>query len=444
MNNSYKNIVRSSITILFIPIVTCLYQGYKKSTNSSIFEQAAESLGFKAYKKGSKTVSAQEHQEAFLKILQMPGYFTPTKLWQGIKALDLKEPEVVFKKLYSAVKKSKADQIFDQFNAKVLRKNFGKDSGLDDQDMRDLLLYLSQNAFNRKIGQERNELKSLKWMQEHEEEFNEAAEVLKLIDRHEPNYPVYDIAWIAGASRVGLLARIIDYIFTTSKYYLTIKENPIVLARARELWANLDGITPTVLEKLEHASGQITDMDLLDASVPVGENNERIEEGKRYMSNLAQNNGIKLNKLSPLIEYQNKNECPEGRMPGRIYLNYADEEQNRLTETIMSYDLLEKYLPNSLVIDSNLGLEQRPNTASTARDAFIHLIQKIQKGEYADQEEFLILFVSNNPYIERQTIVSQREINKLLKATNLSDKGYSIKLDGVGFKCKQDVATVHS
>ncbi|AVP87589.1 hypothetical protein phytr_6480 [Candidatus Phycorickettsia trachydisci] len=444
MNNSHNNIIKSSIAFFLLPVATYFYQGYKKSNSPSTFEQAADNLGFKGYKKGSKIVSAKEHQEALLNILQMSGYFTPTKLWQGINALNLKDPEIVFNKLYSAIKKSKADQNFDQFNPKILRKNFGKGSGLDEQDMKDLLLYLSQNAFNRKIGQERNELTSLNWMQEHEEEFNKAAEVLKLIDRHEPSYQEYDTAWIAGASRVGLLARIIDYKFITSKYSLTFKENPIVLAGARELWANLDGISPTVLAKLEHASSQITDMDLLDASVPVGENNDRIEEGKSYIPYLAKKNKIKLDEQSPLIEYKTEEECPKGRMPGRIYPNYADGEQNRLTETTMSYDLIEKYLPNSVVIDSHLGPEQRPNTATTARDAGMNLVQKIQEGEYAYQKELIILFVSNNPYIERQTIVSQREVNKILKALDLDSQGYSIKLDGVGFKSKQDVVTVHS
>lgn len=86
------------MALLLIPNVTYLYQGYKKSSSPSTFELATENLGFKGYKKGPNIVSTKEHQEALLKILQMSGYFTPTKLWQGIKALNLEEPKVVFEK----------------------------------------------------------------------------------------------------------------------------------------------------------------------------------------------------------------------------------------------------------------------------------------------------------------------------------------------------------
>ena len=40
-------------------------------------------------------------------------------------------------------------------------------------------------------------------------------------------------------------------------------------------------------------------------------------------------------------------------------------------------------------------------------------------NEYGDKKEFVILFATNNPYIERQTIATQREINKILKEINI-------------------------
>jgi hypothetical protein len=62
-------------------------------------------------------------------------------------------------------------------------------------------------------------------------------------------------------------------------------------------------------------------------------------------------------------------------------------------------------------------------------------------GVYGNKKEFVILFETNNPYIERQTIAAQRELDKVLKASKLDSR---IKVEGIGFKCKQDVATVHS
>lgn len=49
--------------------------------------------------------------------------------------------------------------------------------------------------------------------------------------------------------------------------------------------------------------------------------------------------------------------------------------------------------------------------------------------------------MTNNPYIERQTIATQREVDKVLKDYNLDIK---ILINGVGFRCKQDVSVVHS
>lgn len=166
------------------------------------------------------------------------------------------------------------------------------------------------------------------------------------------------------------------------------------------------------------------------------------------MQGLAVRYNIGLNESSPFIQYKTKEECPPGYFPGRVYPNYAEEENRKLTETLMSRDLLATYLLNDgksiTIVDTLTEQDQRPNTASTARDAAKKLVERIMHGEYGDKTEFVILFETNNPYIERQTIATQREINKILKEYNLSNKGYIVKAEGIGFKCKQDVATIHS
>jgi len=86
----------------------------------------------------------------------------------------------------------------------------------------DLLFYLAQNAFGRKSGQERNELSSQDWMKKYEELYFSNAKVLRLIDREVPELQSYDAAWIAGASRIGVMARLIDYHNTLSKYNIKV------------------------------------------------------------------------------------------------------------------------------------------------------------------------------------------------------------------------------
>ncbi|BFD46873.1 MAG: hypothetical protein DMENIID0002_15190 [Rickettsia endosymbiont of Sergentomyia squamirostris] len=425
------------------------YDGYIKSTEPSHFELAAVKLGFTGYKKAGQDIRATEHQEALLKQLQIAGYFHPEKLWQDINRLGVKNTVITFKQIYPAIKKSKADQSDpSKFNAKILRKNLGKGTGLDEQDIMDFLFYTSQNAFGRKLGQERNELSSQDWMKKYEKEYLAGAKVLRLIDRETPEHQDYDSAWIAGASRIGVMARIIDYHNILSKCNIKVSGETEILTGERRLWANIDGITPIVRDKLLEAYKTKTDLDTLDISLPIGEDIARVTEGKEYIKGLAARYNIRLNESSPFIQYETKEECPLGYFPNRVYPNYAEGESRKLTETLMCQDLLTTYLLNDnktiTIVDTLAEQYQRPNTNSTARDAARKLVGRIIDGQYGDKKEFIILFETNNPYIERQTIATQREVNKVLKDYKLSNEGYSIKVEGVGFKCKQDVATIHS
>jgi len=422
------------------------YDGYTKSTTPSAFELAANRLGFNGYKKADKIVSAANHQEALLKQLQMAGYFQPATLWQTINHLGVKDPATTFTKIYSAVKKSKADQSEpSKFNAKILRKNLGKGTELDEQDAMDFILYTAQNAFGRKLGQERNELAAHDWMNTHKTDYFAAATTLRLIDRETPERQEYDKAWIAWASRIGVWARIIDYDYTLSKYNIKVRGETSILAGERGLWANIDGITPSVRDKLVEAYVTKRDLDTIDISLPVGEDMERVKEGQEYMASLAARSGVKLDPSSPFIQYATKEECPPGYFPGRVYPKYADSKGRKLTETLMSKDLLTTYPPTNVsaitTVDTLADQGQRPTTSSTARDAAITFVKDIMSGVYGDKKEFVILFETNNPYIERQTIATQREVDKVLKASKLDSR---IKVEGIGFKCKQDVATVHS
>lgn len=131
----------------------------------------------------------------------------------------------------------------------------------------------------------------------------------------------------------------------------------------------------------------------------------------------------------------------------RSYPNYAEGESRKLTEFLLSQDLLTTYVlsdQDTSIVNTKQDGDKRPDTASTAHDAAEHLVQNIVVGEYGSKKEFTILFQTNNPYIERQTIATQREVDKVLRSHSLDQRGYVIKVEGVGFKCKQDVRAVHS
>lgn len=440
-----KKVLLATVAVLLLTATYCTYHCYVQSTKASNFELAATRLGFVGYKKIDRDISGATHQEALLKQLQLAGYFQPEVIWHSINRLGVKDPVSVFKDIYPAVKKSKADQADpSKFNAKILRKNLGKTNLLDEQDLRDLILDMSQNAFGRTVGQERNELSSQAWMSRYEKEYLANAAILRLIDRELPEHQLYDFGWIAGASRPGLLARIIDYRNILEKYNIKIIGGTSVLAGGRLLWANIDGINPHLLKILIGAYNARTDLDNLDVSLPAREDQARIEEGKAYMLGLAAASKIRLNPLSPFIQYQTKETSPSGYFPDRVYPNYAEGETRKLTETLMSEDIVHTYLANSFITVVDTSSQQQPTTATTARDAAKDIAQRIVSGKYGNKKQLVIIFQSNNPYIERQTIAAQREASKIFKEFKLDKQGYTIKVEGVGFKCKQGVAIIHS
>lgn len=114
----------------------------------------------------------------------------------------------------------------------------------------------------------------------------------------------------------------------------------------------------------------------------------------------------------------------------------------------MSQDLITTYLSdntqNITILDTLAEQYHRPTTASTARDAAKKFAEHIVNGDYGDKKEFIILFETNNPYIERQTIATQRQVNEVLNEYELASKGYQIKVEGLGSKSNQGVATIHS
>ncbi len=144
-------------------------------------------------------------------------------------------------------------------------------------------------------------------------------------------------------------------------------------------------------------------------------------------------------------------ECPAGRFPGRTYANYATKNGVKLTESKMAEDLKsivfaenDEKIGKISIIDTAAEGHLRPTTATTARDTAEEFVVNIQSGRYGDQKHFEILFESNNPYIKRQALAAQREVNDVLIKHGLDKQGYTIKIEGIGFSFKQDVATIHS
>jgi hypothetical protein len=423
-----------SITTTSYYAIHTYYRSYYKLSN---FEVAANKLGF----------NAQQH-EALLKKFQLAGYFKAENIWCDLNRIGkIKNIEKSFKDVYQVIQDSYADQDDPaKFNAKLMCKNLFNSRNIDVEDSMDLIVYMAQHAFNRKPGQERNELISLDWMVKYKSFYLEQAKILGLIDRKNPQRKEYDFAWIAGANRLIFLTRIIDFNFNLTNYNLKIPGGIMLLAGNRELWANLDGIHPKLHDELLNVFKLNENVDKI--SLLKDDFNLSLNEGKDYVLYLARKFNVNLNPEIPLIQYSTIEECPPGRFLNRLYPNYNSEE-NKLTETLMAKDLIETDLKSKFFvsyIDTKAFKNSRPTTATTARDATEECISLIMNDKSLnDKKEFIILFESNNPHIERQMLTSQQEADDVIKSKGLDKKGYKIIIEGVGCACQnEDVSSIHS
>ena len=428
-----------------------IYTAYQRLTKPSNYILATEKLGFTGYDGDrGRQVSAEKQQEALLQIFHLAGYFTLSSLWRDLNCLgNINNREKAFQEIATVVKYSRADQPDpSKFDVRYMRRNLFKSDTLDLQDAMDLILYMGQHAFTRKIGEERYELRTPDWIVNYAKEFDEAARSLELMERKEPLLTEYDGVWIAGASRLSLLQRIIDFNNHVVLGKIKVIGETLVLAGERELWANIDGIDPILKEKLVEASRNNVDIDAIPLLSSANDDSLLINEGQSHMKYLADFYNIKLNPSEPFIHYKTRPECPLDRWPNRIYANYDPNEPLKLTETLMSHDLLRTFVDHSAsqmhIIDTLAEQTNRPNTTSTARDAAERVVKRILAGDYGEKKTFVILFWTNNPYIERQTLATQRQVNQVLEKYNLKTKSYHIQIEGVGYSCKQPPIVVHS
>ncbi|WP_316352975.1 hypothetical protein [Candidatus Trichorickettsia mobilis] len=441
---SYKYLL-CSFPLVFMVFNPYSY-AYQLAQQSVQFGNAFLKLGFKDRQIEEQLITVKQQEEAILRIFYMAGYLTPERLWQDVNHVQsITNKREAFFELTHAIKHASANQKnYAKFQPDLLYQYFTM-IPLDSKQWMDLLLYISQHAFNRDKGQERNELIKQNWMEVFHHEYIKEATLLGLINRKLPEFKKYDMVWVTGASRPGLLARLEDYQYLLEQMGITIKNGTLILAGGRELWANIDGMSYKLKNIFDTTKS--LNIDNIDVLVTAGDKEEAVQEGAKYIQYLAEQTGIKLNESQPLIQYKTKEDCPAGRLPGRLYPNYADEEERKLTETTMAQDLFKKYIDLDTsfeIIDTDLLESQRPTTATTVRETVEFLVKQILQGTYGAQKEFIILFQTNNPYIERMTIAAQREANEVFKKYHLQEQGYSIKIDGVGFACKQDVVTVHS
>ncbi len=435
-----KKLINTFAVVTIAYVGYSAYNGYRLAHTPSKFEQAAARLNFNGINTPELSVSSHKQHEELLRVFYYAGYLNPENLWQGINSMRFEHPEKVFGLLVRSVVASGADEDDpDQFNPAILRKLFCNDDMMSGADSMDLLLYLGQNAFNRQLNQERSELTQQSWMKQYKSEYIESAKKLGLIDKVSPLRQQYDEAVIAGAARAAVIQRVADYM-SNLQAGVEIRGKTLVMSGKRPLWAEIDGISLGTHARIMQALRD--SKDISDLILPLSTREEILEEGKQYLVRLASQKAVELHETNPFIVYEPIDERPSGFFPGRTYPHYTQSDQV-LTETIMVQDVFHTLTGSAIdVIDTVAEHGRRPDTVTTARDYAQGLIQRIKNGELGHQKEFVLYFQSNQPYIERQTLTLQREINKVLKEQ--SDEELTIRVEGVGARASADVARIHS
>lgn len=377
-------------------------------------------------------------QEALLRIFYLAGYLNPENIWADINRIGgIPNPEQVFASIYcSLVNAHAVDRDDTPLDTKYLKEHFLDTELITDIDAMDLVLYIAQHAFNREVGQERRELRSNAWMTDETKihEYMTSAKALALVDALPPKLATYDFAWIFGASRLGVLARITEYQYLLHKG-LSITGPTQALAGDRELWAEIDGIDPVKYEILkqaitDHSSVSELPISCTPGSETVEEKNRAIEDGKAYLKYLANKHGIHLNQTAPFII---KN--------GRTYANSIDGK--KLTETMMAQDLLENFLSEHQIITVDTVTHEggdRPNTSTTAFDAAKKIIALFDDTSNTTTERVLHgLTISNQPFAFRQKLAAQQAADEASKDSNIK-----IILDVAGAQAQTSVVIIHS
>lgn len=292
--------------------------------------------------------------------------------------------------------------------ARFLQQNLFSADFFDKQDIEDFFVYLGQTAFARKQNQERNELDPQAWMQDQEkaERFLRNAKILGMIDEINPSKRKYDESWIQGASRARTQKRI--------KYLKRLQDQGTncgivrLLTGEREMWAEIDKISD-------------------------------LEESKQFMLQLAEENGIAVNSEHPFTVRNIAG-------TNRTYLNYAEGETRKVTETMMAKkiylevfgrEILESEVINAPPAEGSM----RPTTSSAAADLVrSNFRNRIQTG-FSDRnpgDQVRVLVVSDQPFCKRQELAVENAVRRELG--NLAVK-YELIFEGVGEGCNEELKT---
>jgi hypothetical protein len=372
----------------------------------TILSEVLSNIGFDAKIVGfgtefEKKLSAFEVQKSFLENLHIAGYFHNHSIRSALKSLRKENinPEDNFEKVMEVLSLCGAHEKHPQkFNANILFEKFAHNGHfLSGNDVKNVMVHLGRKAFGRKDGQERNEIESHLWAEIHGEHYLKNAKKLGLIFEEKPRLKKYHETWIQGAAYHRMKQRA----FYAKKLQDEGYDLGVIrlLSGERELWLEIDQLS------------------------------------KDEILQIAKRNNIEV------IGFE------EREVAGsiRTYPKYAANEMQKITEGLVAKEIYQQiFSKNSddLIVDAKAEEgANRVTTASATSNLVKHqFATRIRNGDFG-KNEINILIVSNQPYVERQTLTNERIALKELRKLELKAK---IKFYGCGVESQASIIEIHS
>jgi hypothetical protein len=372
----------------------------------SILREVLSNLGFNSRIIGYGTnfqekLTDNQVQKAFLENLHIAGYFNEEEVKQAVNLIRREHHNAhdSFAKIMEILHDcgaSKKDS--HKFNAEILFESFAKNSRfLNEIDLKNIIIFLARKAFGRKKGQERNELQQQLWAEIYRHLYLENAKKLGLILEEKPSLEKYHETWIQGAAYPRMKARTIyAKKLRDEGYDLGVIR---LLSGERELWLEIDDLSKDEIFAIAKRN-----------NIAVVGFEERMV-----------NNSV------------------------RTYGKYAENEHKKITEGVIAREIyLEVFgvVNDELVIDAAMHKNEVRATTASVTASFVHekFAQKII-NDFVSEKELNILIVTNQPYVERQTLTNKRAALGELRKLNIKK---NINFYGVGASCTSSIAEIHS
>ena len=291
-----------------------------------------------------------EQAKALLTLFYCARYFELTSLNKMIVELKL---DHIANELRQVVILAKAN-LADGFDVDYLYEHFFDFAVLSVEISEQILIFWLKLAYGRSDNLERNFIVQEAWVDTYFKLYLKNIAMLGMVKAVPPLRSDYHETWVLGANE-----KLLDLRLSTLKQseLKGVDNGEItILAGQRELCAGLDN--------------------------------------QAYIFELAQKLDVEYDKANPWIKADDD----------QLYLNYLNGSK-KLYETDLARDKAKKYYPEQKIkiIDSARYQNWRPTTSSTAEDAFMQLINKIESGAYRSNI-INIRIQSNQPFAQRQIL----------------------------------------